>query len=63
MNSGCRLPGKDRFSAQGFGISQSTAYLYKDEDVEILAWEVPSLEQALEKPLSKDFPISSWTAP
>jgi hypothetical protein len=38
----CRL-------GQGFGISQSIACRYKDEGVEVLAREAPSLEQALGK--------------
>ena len=41
---------------QGFGISQSTAYRYKDEGIEVLAREAPSLEQALEKAAGQGLP-------
>jgi DDE superfamily endonuclease len=41
---------------QGFGISQSTAYRYKDEGVEVLAREAPSLEEALEKAAEQGLP-------
>ena len=41
---------------QGFGISQATAYRYKDEAVEVLAAEAPTLREALEKALSRGFP-------
>ena len=34
---------------QGFGISQATAYRYKDEAVEVLAAEAPTLREALER--------------
>jgi hypothetical protein len=34
---------------QGFGISQATAYRYKDEVLEVLAARAPSLRQALDK--------------
>ena len=47
---------------QGFGISQATAYRYKDEAVEVLAATAPTLREALEGPWSRDFPTSSWTA-
>jgi DDE superfamily endonuclease len=33
----------------GFGISQATAYRYKDEAVEVLAARAPSLREALER--------------
>jgi len=33
----------------GFGISQATAYRYKDEAVEVLAAKAPSLREALDK--------------
>jgi hypothetical protein len=33
---------------QGFGISQATAYRYKDEAVEVLAARVPTLREALD---------------
>ena len=36
---------------QGFGNSQSTAYRYKDEGVEVFVREAPSLEEALKRPL------------
>ena len=41
---------------EGFGISQSTAYRYKDEGVAILAREAPSLEEALGKAAEQGFP-------
>ena len=41
---------------QGFGISQSTAYRYKDEGIEVLAREAPSLEEALEKAAEQGLP-------
>ena len=41
---------------EGFGISQSTAYRYKDEGVEVLAREAPSLEEALEKAAEQGLP-------
>ena len=34
---------------QGFGISQATAYRYKDEAIEVLAARAPSLGEALDK--------------
>ena len=34
---------------QGSGISQATAYRYKDEAVEVLAAKAPTLREALEK--------------
>jgi hypothetical protein len=33
----------------GFGISQATAYRYKDEAVEVLAAKAPSLREALDR--------------
>jgi len=48
---------------QGFGISQATAYRYKDEAVEVLAATAPTLREAWKGPLSRDFPTSSWTVP
>jgi len=44
---------------QGFGISQATAYRYKDEAVEVLATKAPALREALEGPPGRDFPTSS----
>jgi hypothetical protein len=41
---------------EGFGISQSTAYRYKDEGVEVLAREAPSLEEALETAAEQGLP-------
>ena len=41
---------------QGFGISRSTAYRYKDEGIEVLAREAPSLEQALGKAADQGLP-------
>ena len=35
---------------QDFGISQSTAYRYKDEGVAVLAAKAPTLEEALTVP-------------
>lgn len=46
---------------QGFGISQATAYRYKDEGIEVLKAKAPGLHDVLERPLSRDFPTSSWT--
>ena len=40
----------------GFGISQATAYRYKDEAVEVLAAKAPTLREAWTRPLSRDFP-------
>jgi hypothetical protein len=47
---------------QGSGISQATAYRYKDGAVEVLAAKAPTLREALERPSSRAFPTSSWTA-
>ena len=41
---------------QGFGISQATAYRYKDEAVEVLAARAPSLREALEKAAEQGLP-------
>ena len=48
-------PGLSRLG-QGFGISQATAYRYKDEGVEVLRALAPTLHDTLEKSLSRDFP-------
>ena len=39
----------------GFGISQATAYRYKDEAVEVLAAKAPSLREALERAVEQGF--------
>ena len=41
---------------QGFGISQATAYRYKDEAVNVLAAKAPSLREALEKDARQGLP-------
>jgi hypothetical protein len=41
---------------QGFGISQATAYRYKDEGVEVLAEKAPSLREALERAAEQGLP-------
>ena len=41
---------------QGFGISQATAYRYKDEGIEVLAAKAPSLHEALEKAAEQGLP-------
>jgi hypothetical protein len=41
---------------QGFGISQATAYRYKDEAVEVLAAEAPTLREALDKAVEQGLP-------
>jgi hypothetical protein len=41
---------------QGSGISQATAYRYKDEAVEVLAAKAPSLREALEKAVEQGLP-------
>lgn len=41
---------------QGFGISQATAYRYKDEGVEVLAAKAPTLHEALEKAAEQGLP-------
>jgi hypothetical protein len=40
----------------GFGISQATAYRYKDEAVEVLAARAPSLREALDKAVEQGLP-------
>jgi len=40
----------------GFGISQATAYRYKDEAVEVLAAKAPSLREALDKAVEQGLP-------
>ena len=40
----------------GFGISQATAYRYKDEAVEVLAAKAPTLREALEKAVEQGLP-------
>jgi hypothetical protein len=49
-------PGLTRLG-QGFGISQSTAYRYKDEAVAVLAAKAPTLEQALENAAEQGIPF------
>ena len=41
---------------QGFGISQATAYRYKDEAVEVLSVKAPTLREALEKAVEQGLP-------
>ena len=41
---------------QGSGISQATAYRYKDEAVEVLAAKAPSLREALDKAVEQGLP-------
>ena len=41
---------------QGSGISQATAYRYKDEATEVLAAKAPSLREALEKAVEQGLP-------
>ena len=41
---------------QGSGISQATAYRYKDEVVEVLAAKAPTLHEALEKAVEQGLP-------
>ena len=41
---------------QGSGISQATAYRYKDEAVEVLAAKAPALRQALDKAAEQGLP-------
>jgi hypothetical protein len=40
----------------GFGVSQATAYRYKDEGVTVLAAKAPSLHEALEKAVDQGLP-------
>ena len=42
---------------QGSGISQATAYRYKDEAVEVLAAKAPSLREALDKAVEQGLPV------
>jgi DDE superfamily endonuclease len=48
-------PGLSRLG-QGFGISQATAYRYKDEGVEVLRALAPTLHDTLEKAAEQGFP-------
>ncbi len=41
---------------QGFGISQATAYRYKDEAIEVLAAKAPTLHEALDKAVEQGLP-------
>jgi hypothetical protein len=41
---------------QGFGISQATAYRYKDEGLEVLKAKAPGLHDALEKAVEQGLP-------
>jgi len=41
---------------QGFGISQATAYRYKDEAVEVLVAQAPALREALDKAVEQGLP-------
>ena len=41
---------------QGFGISQATAYRYKDEAVEVLSAKAPTLREALDKAVEQGLP-------
>ena len=41
---------------RGFGISQATAYRYKDEAAEVLAAKAPTLREALEKAVEQGLP-------
>ena len=41
---------------RGFGISQATAYRYKDEAAEVLAARAPTLHEALEKAAGQGLP-------
>jgi DDE superfamily endonuclease len=41
---------------RGFGISQATAYRYKDEAAEVLAARAPALHEALEKAVEQGLP-------
>jgi DDE superfamily endonuclease len=41
---------------RGFGISQATAYRYKDEAVEVLAAKAPTLREALDKAAEQGLP-------
>jgi len=48
-------PGLSRLG-RGFGISQATAYRYKDEGVEVLRALAPPCTRPWGKSLSRDFP-------
>ena len=41
---------------QGAGISQATAYRYKDEAVEVLAAKAPTLRETLDKAIDQGLP-------
>ena len=41
---------------QGFGISQATAYRYKDEAVDVLAAAAPTLREALDRAVEQGLP-------
>ena len=41
---------------QGFGISQATAYRYKDEAIEVLAAKAPTLREALDRAAEQELP-------
>ena len=41
---------------QGSGISQATAYRYKDEAIDVLAAKAPSLHEALDKAVEQGLP-------
>jgi hypothetical protein len=41
---------------QGSGISQATAYRYKDEAIEVLAAKAPTLHEALDKAVEQGLP-------
>ena len=45
-----------RRMGQGPGISQATAYRYKDEAAEVLAAKAPTLHEALEKAVEQGLP-------
>jgi hypothetical protein len=45
-----------RRPGEGFGISQATAYRYKDEGVGVLAAQAPTLQDALEKAAEQGLP-------
>ena len=40
----------------GFGISQATAYRYKDDVTGVLTAKAPTLSEALHKATEQDFP-------
>ena len=41
---------------RGFGISQATAYRYKDEAAEVLAAKAPTLHEAVDKAVEQGLP-------